>query len=134
MSGILVVGRTCPGCGIESHWPDDSFQLRVRDLEYSHGNDFEGVVLCDACNLVSSRTAPISHPRSYDPDRPPPGIFCENVFLLTLRCSDRNCDTRIQILAPKPSSHRSASAVWRERRKWKFAEEVFCPNGHPLMP
>lgn len=115
---------------MQSHWPAAKFQELVRDQRYSSTGGFQGLVLCDACNLISGRTATISPPHIYDTDNPPKGALYENLFLVELKCDDKTCEAPVLVLAAKMPHYKNLSDVLAEAHLWKFSEDVLCSNGH----
>lgn len=130
MPKIIVVSRLCPDCKMLSHWPDAKFQALIQSLKKDA--QFAGVVLCGACNLVSSNSSTIGVPHVYDTDNPPQGALFENLFLVPVKCSDKSCKTPAQVLAPKMSHYKEMAHVVEDMLLWRFAADTFCPSGHQV--
>jgi len=135
MSPLFVVSRTCPNpdCKMLSHWPYAKFQALVQGLKGSSTGEFLGVVLCDACNLVSSCSSTISPPHMYDIGSQPQSCFYENLFVVPSKCVEQTCETPVQVLAPKMAHYIDSTDLVSEMFLWKIADDALCPSDHKLQ-
>jgi hypothetical protein len=130
MPQILVVSRECPGCKMPSHLPSAKFQELVQSRKKDER--FSGLVLCDACNLISSGSTTIGPGHMYDRDNPPRGCLYEHLFFWPLQCAVQTCKTRAIVLAPKMKHYVNEDDLSPELPLWRVASDVRCPSGHPV--